>query len=65
MIASMFFKKAFLAYKKWGAEAKMEQLKEKYYEFLLPDETPDLQTTKVDMIDLRDGMNYYANHSQV
>jgi histidine kinase len=55
-IASMYFKKAYLAYEKWGAVAKMEQMKEKYYEFLLPDETPNLQSTTVDMVDLRGGM---------
>ena len=53
MTAGMYYKKSYLVYQKWGAVAKLEHMKGKHYELLLPDEMPDLQTTVVDMVDLR------------
>lgn len=52
-IAALYFQKAYLVYQKWGALAKLEQLKTKYYDYLLPTEMPDLQTSQVETVNLR------------
>ncbi|MGB0525730.1 MAG: AAA family ATPase, partial [Flammeovirgaceae bacterium] len=54
-IAAMYMKQAYLVYQKWGALSKLEHLKATYYEMLLPAEMPNLQTTKVEMVDLMGG----------
>lgn len=54
-IAAMYFKKAYLTYQQWGSLAKLEHLKAHYYDYLLPEEMPDLQTTQVEMVDLMGG----------